>query len=110
MNSFEKQQRRGSRQINSKSGSLSQDAFELDCPIHALNHVFYDGEPQTRSTHFPRARFIHAIKTFENSRQIFRGNSYSGIGNLDASLSIRSASNLNPNLAIPSIKFHRVVE
>ncbi len=50
--------------------ALSQEALHRKLPVVCLGNTLADSESQSRSTLFPRARYIHAVETFTNMRQM----------------------------------------
>ena len=51
--------------------SVSYGAFHADGAAMIQNNMFYDGQAKTCAAAFARARFIHAIKTLKDARQMF---------------------------------------
>src|SRR3954471_16471323 len=74
-----------------------------------LGNVFDDGQAQPSAPKLATARFIGAIETFENTRQVCFRNSDSSIDDADRHRFI-PASRLQPNLAAAVGIFHRVIE
>ena len=58
---------------------LVNAAFHSHGPVVRRHQVLDDREPQPGAAQFARARLIHAIKAFEQARQVFRGNPDSGV-------------------------------
>ena len=86
-------------------GSLSASTR----PPCKLRDVLYDRKSEAGAAQLAAARFVHAIKPLENSRQILLADSDTGV-TYAQSPSHRRVAGLQTNLAAFARIFHRVVE
>ena len=83
--------------------------FRLDTAAVQLRDVLHDREPEPRAAELAMARFVRAIESLEDARQIAGRNSRSVIGNTQAD-PIIIARRTYPDAPVWRREFHRVVE
>src|SRR6266404_7621726 len=65
--------RSGGGQSEEKGGAVAKIAFGADGAAVGQHDVLRDGEGEAGAAGFAGARFVDAIKTFEETRQMFGG-------------------------------------
>src|SRR5271157_4659346 len=70
------------RQSKVERRTVVQFALCLDVTAVCADNVFRDRQAQARSARLARARFVHAIKTLEQTRQMLAGNSRTKISHV----------------------------
>ena len=70
------------RQFEREGRALSQLAFDLHLRIVMQHDVLHDCKPQSRAARIAGARFIHAVKTFRQPRNVFLRNADAVVANL----------------------------
>src|SRR5262245_16146915 len=83
--------RRSEREFNAEGAAVTGRTGSLDAAMVRGANGFSDGKAEARTAQLARARLIHAIESFENTRQGVRGNSDAVVGYLEQRLLIARA-------------------
>ena len=62
------------RKREQESGTVIELTLGANGATMGQDDMFGDCQPQSGSSRFARARFVHSVKAFEQSRQVLGGN------------------------------------
>src|SRR2546421_8680023 len=68
--------------------ALTDFAFDPKPSTVRFHQVFRDREPQASATNLTRARHVHSVETFEDSRLVRLRNAYTGVGDRENHFSV----------------------
>src|SRR2546430_2165632 len=71
-----------------KLPALADFTFDPKSSTVRFHQVFRDRESQASATNLARARDVHSVETFEDSRLVRLGNAYTGVGDRENHFSI----------------------
>ena len=69
--------------MDCKGAALADRAFDGDIAAVGLSDVLDNGKPQSRASKLPAPGFVHPVKAFKQSGQVFFGNTDTLIPNID---------------------------
>jgi len=69
--------------MDREGAAFAKGAFHGDITAMGLGNMLDNGQPQTRAAHGPAAGLVHAVKPFEQARQMLFGNAHALVCNAD---------------------------
>src|SRR5271165_4401345 len=83
----------------SEPGTFAKLALHGDAAGHLFHNMSHDRQAETGAADVARAGLIHAVETFEDARDLFRGDTDAGVGDRNHGRAV-DAFYFDTNLAV----------